>query len=155
MDNRWVPAFERFNQKFVKTGGCWEWIGSLSRGNYGRFRMDGKIWVAHRAAWVLARGPIPKGMCVCHACDNPKCVNVKHLWIGTHGDNTRDRDEKGRGSAAYGEKAPSAKLTKEIVKRIRREHKPWKNPMSKLAKQYGVSRGAIKKILYRKTWTMV
>ncbi len=80
-------------------GDCWKWKGyRVKPGNYGSIRGDGKGMVlAHRAVYEKYRGPIPKGMLVCHACDVSDCVNPAHLWLGTHKQNTQDMIQKGRG----------------------------------------------------------
>ena len=79
---------------------CWEWTGSrIGQSGYGRFcehGHNGKQGYAHRAAYEMFRGPIPKGMHVCHACDNPPCCNPDHLWLGTAAENVKDAQNKGR-----------------------------------------------------------
>lgn len=75
---------------------CIEWQGSRNRNGYGSVRAEGRTWLAHRWAWVQVHGPIPEGLVVRHRCDNPPCVNVEHLEIGTHADNMRDAVERGR-----------------------------------------------------------
>lgn len=77
-------------------GECLEWKSGAKK-RYGSLRVMGRRVYAHRWAWELANGPIPEGMVVCHHCDNPPCVNLAHLFIGTVADNIRDRDAKGRG----------------------------------------------------------
>lgn len=74
--------------------GCWLWAGA--GGQYGSFSLDGETMGAHRAAYILAKGPIPDGLCVMHKCDVPGCVNPAHLMVGTHADNTADSKAKGR-----------------------------------------------------------
>ena len=83
--------------------GCWIWTGKMDRDNYGRCRSEArnasgyrKEAGAHRVSWELHHGPIPKGMCVLHSCDNPSCVRPDHLFLGTHADNMRDAVLKGR-----------------------------------------------------------
>lgn len=75
---------------------CWPWKRFTHKG-YGKFQHNGKSQRAHRVSWQLIHGDIPKGMCVCHRCDNPTCCNPVHLYLGTMADNTKDRDSKGRG----------------------------------------------------------
>ena len=77
---------------------CIEWQGARNekRGGYGVRRFRGRQWRAHRAAWVEAYGEIPEGMLVLHRCDNPPCVNVEHLFLGTQADNLADMTTKGR-----------------------------------------------------------
>jgi len=77
--------------------GCWEWKRATNNIGYGMFRIkQGLMRTAHRVSYELFNGPIPNGMVVCHTCDNPKCVNPDHLWVGTMLDNIRDMDSKGR-----------------------------------------------------------
>lgn len=95
------PLTDRFWEK-VKKGepeACWPWTGHRGRNGYGRIavRSVGPV-SASRASWFLAHGRWPSGV-VCHACDNPPCVNPAHLWEGTQRDNIRDCVAKGRGIA--------------------------------------------------------
>jgi predicted XRE-type DNA-binding protein len=87
----------RFN-KFVSKvdSGCHEWTSTIHRDGYGKFYLDGKQMSAHRAAYMLFVGAIPKGMLVMHTCDNRKCVNPKHLRVGTYSDNFQDMVSKNR-----------------------------------------------------------
>jgi len=109
------PLLKRFLERVEKTDSCWKWTGGRSRLGYGMIA-EGKpskrtLW-AHRASYMLFRGPIPPSICVCHSCDNPSCVNPDHLWLGTKSENFRDMTEKGRDNR-WGNKTrdhePSAK----------------------------------------------
>lgn len=86
----------RFEQHVDKSGECWIWTGPISPSGYGRASRGTKKLRAHRAAYELYVGPITDGLHVLHKCDNPACVNPAHLFLGTHLDNMRDMEAKGR-----------------------------------------------------------
>src|ERR1035437_4371398 len=99
-------AEERFWPKVKKSflkDGCWPWQAGCDSKGYGSFSLIGRTIVgAHVASWIIYFGPIPKGMCVLHKCDNPPCVRPDHLFLGTKGDNIRDMDDKGRRGVVRG-----------------------------------------------------
>lgn len=76
--------------------GCWNWTSNLDSRGYGQIRRQRKTFHAHRFSWQLHKSEIPDGLCVLHRCDNPRCVNPEHLWLGTLSDNTQDMIAKGR-----------------------------------------------------------
>lgn len=133
----------------MENSNCWEWLGSLTSDGYGVRR--GKL--AHRAAYEYFVGPIPKGLFVCHTCDNRKCVRAAHLFIGTAGDNNRDRAAKGRNNAIVrsGTLHVHAKIDDAIVRAIRASTKSTRM----LAAKYGLSQSYVSKIKRRLWWKHV
>lgn len=108
------PLGDRLKERSVPgPNGCIEYVPP--RGDFGKgYRLlwyKRKSYVASRVAWVVANGPIPEAMFVCHKCDNPKCVNPEHLFLGTPADNMRDKVAKGRQKNPLGEAHGRAKLT--------------------------------------------
>ena len=85
--------------KVNKSTGCWEWQGTRNKSGkgYGHLKIKGRTVSAHRVSFSTFKHEIPKGMLVCHKCDNPTCINPEHLFLGTPKDNVLDRDIKGRG----------------------------------------------------------
>lgn len=135
---------------------CWEWLAGKSSTGYGAFwipagfSQPGRTVGAHRVAWTLTYGPIPKGLWVLHRCDNPGCVNPYHLFLGTHEDNQADAARKGR--MAYGERNASSKLTEEEVRRIRELYATGKWTWQKLADKFGISDVQVGHIIHREQW---
>ena len=70
---------------------CWNWPKPKGKDGYGFFRIGSKVFVAHRVSWELFNGPIPEGRLILHKCDNKWCVNPRHLYLGTHSDNMKDK----------------------------------------------------------------
>lgn len=99
-----LGRFEKFYLPEPNTG-CWLWFGSDDgHGRYGRFSMLGRQIKAHRASWMIFRGPLADHLCVLHECDIPWCVNPDHLFLGTQLENAQDRERKDRGNHARGER---------------------------------------------------
>ena len=93
------PLESRFHQlyKINQHTDCWEWQGGKNNIGYGFIRDGKRMRTAHRVSYEIHNNQqIPKYMCVCHSCDNPKCVNPDHLWLGTMKDNMDDKMRKGR-----------------------------------------------------------
>lgn len=146
-----IQTFWRLTMK--SPDGCWLWRGAaLPPMGHGTIRRGKKNYTVHRLSWEIHRGPIPDGLQVCHHCDVPKCVNPDHLFIGTQADNNRDRHAKGRTvmPRLRGSQHPGAKLTEDDVRAIRAAHHKISAPQ--LAKQYGVTKGAIHQIHMGLRW---
>lgn len=134
---------------------CWTWIGSKYRFGYGHFRRKiNDKWVmykAHRYAYEFYNGVIPTGALVCHRCDNPGCVNPKHLFTGTHLDNTLDMVSKGRKGLI---RNPKHRLLSLDVAKMIRYHKSLypEKPLRWFAEKFQTSPTQISRILNNKIW---
>lgn len=145
-----------FAQKFerITETGCWLWMAALigpNAGNpnayeYGRFTMNGRRLLAHRASWELHFGAIPRGLKVCHSCDVSLCVNPAHLFLGTQIENMWDAVAKGR--IASGERVHRARLTQADVAAIRASGERSVD----LARRYSIDSGQISRIRHGKAW---
>jgi len=140
---------------------CWNWIGTLKGSDklrqYGSItvgsRLDGtrKQMSAHRFSYRVFNGEIPIGLFVCHKCDNPKCINPKHLFLGTRQDNIDDRESKGRNKTKTGEDSNLSKLNKTqvlLIRQLRQDGVPRKD----IQKQLNIPYSQIKSILSYKSW---
>lgn len=153
---------ERFWSKVAKGEGCWEWTACRAyrpstqrlprKEAYGLFFYEGRLQPAHRVAWKLTKGDIPKGQWVLHTCDNPGCVRPDHLYLGTHADNTRDAVNRRR--MLRGEHVWNHKLTEEDIGHIR-----WLLergiPTETIGAWLGVSGRNIRYIRQGKHWTVL
>ncbi len=146
----------RFWEKVRKTDTCWLWQASTNQGGYGTFRANGASRLAHRLSWEEHYGAIPPATMVLHRCDNPPCVNPKHLFLGTQLDNMRDMANKGRSRSwdQLGTNHFNVKLDEQRVREIRNRFANGETQVS-LAKEFGVSFQNIHLIVRRKKWKHV
>lgn len=145
-------------------GKCWNWTASTDGHGYGVscFGTPAKKIMCHRLSWIKSVGEIPVGLWVLHHCDNPLCVNPKHLWLGTRQDNTDDMISKGRhchgeesSKLRRGELHPRHKLTNEQVVEIRKAYKPREVTLKQLAKKYDTNHTTISRIAKGEIWTHI
>lgn len=131
---------QRFWPHVIKTDSCWEWSGALTAAGYGLFSgPDKKLTFAHRFSWAIHKAPIPSGMHVLHRCDNPRCVNPDHLFLGNHALNMKDAASKDRNKH---------KISNDDTAAIKQEYKNGKVSQQDLATEYGISQAAIWWILH-------
>lgn len=157
---------QRFLVKVDKTSDCWLWTGEISNKGYGRFRYKGSRVSAHRVSYTLFKGEI-RGLCVLHKCDNPRCVNPDHLFLGTHRDNLMDAIKKGRHMVGdknpcrihpeiirRGENHNMAKLNNAEVEYIKKELANGVN-ITTLSKKFNVSLTTICDIKNGRSWNTI
>ncbi len=148
-------AASRLFANTKKEESCWVWQASRNLYNYGQMRVDIGVRNAHRISYVLHHGPIPANTEVLHKCDNPPCVNPAHLFLGTHVDNIRDMDQKGRRRPVKGESHYHAKLSERQVLEMRERYAKGGITKTALGREYGVNDRSACMIINRKTWRHV
>lgn len=147
----------RLLAKVDRTGECWLWTSAVNNNGYGLICIDGRAVSAHRVMYALMVGPIPEGddyhgVCVLHHCDNPRCVNPAHLFLGSQQDNINDMLAKGRGyrfKHARGEQHTASKLTNADVLAIR----AMTGSNAEASRMFQISEAQVCRIKKRQNWT--
>jgi hypothetical protein len=169
LENRKMPketkiqTIERFMENVnQKENSCWEWTAGLRNG-YGNFSYKGKDKYAHRISYMLFKNEAPDNKYVCHHCDNPKCVNPDHLFLGTQKDNMRDSNIKKRDkwSAETRRKVMpdgtyhNQKFKPDEIRYIRSEYQKDGVTLKKLANEFNTDKKAISRIVNYKTYKYI
>ncbi len=124
---------ERFWKSVERTEKCWNWTGFRDNNGYGQISINGNAISVHRFSWELHFFPIPKGLLVCHACDNPSCVNPNHLWLGTVTANNLDRARKGR--SRTGPLSATTRIRMSLVRKGKKKSEEHKRRLSQSMKK--------------------
>jgi hypothetical protein len=153
--SRCIPIEDQFRRGVGPTNehGCILWSGLTDHHGrgvvYSTLRPPQRIFIASRLAWEFGKGPIPEGLCVLHNCpggDNPLCVNVEHLFLGTQLDNIADMAKK--------ERQANRKLTHEAVRLIRSRYRAGGVSQQQLADEHGVDQTTISKVVLGQSWAV-
>lgn len=182
--HRYLSPKLRFELQVEKRGlDCWPWQGALTKGGYGRLRVNGEQVRAHRFAYEYYKGEIPDGLWVLHHCDNPRCVNPHHLYVGDAQDNADDRVERDRtatgdanasrlypekrvrgrehwwakGNEHYpaGEKNGRAKITEDQVRKIVHLWQTGRYTKTALAEKFPISDVMVGRIVRAEAWQSI
>lgn len=148
LQKNWDYNIDRFfNHITIAESGCWEWNKAKNK-EYGRFYYNHTNMRAHRFSYLIYTGDLIPEMFVCHTCDNRRCVNPSHLFLGTNQDNMDDMIKKGRANKARGERAAKSKLKNDQVIFILQSKIKYQD----LADMFGVSFWAISRIKRKESW---
>jgi len=151
------PILDRLMEKISPepNTGCWLWTSVVNNFGYGtmstRSESDGR-WrprIASRLVYETLVGPIPGGLCACHKCDTPACVNPDHLFLGTRRENQSDMTRKGR--STRGERASISKLTESAVRRLREQHAQGRR-VCDLARELRINESTARDAITGRNW---
>ena len=145
---------KKFLSQIEISDGCWAWLGATRTGGYGEFWSDSpkRLLASHRISWGLHFGDIPEGLSVLHKCDNPRCVNPEHLFVGTQADNIHDMVRKGRkrGGAPTGEKHFRAVLSSAASKELLEAT----GTIREISRRFSVSLSTVKRVRAKTHWSI-
>ena len=148
----WTKIDKESSNIFYNGSRCWEWTGALLTKGYGQYRRNGRDISAHRYSYFLNFGEFDTKLNVLHHCDNRKCVNPSHLFLGTNLENVQDRNKKGRQFRPVGEANGHSKITEKDVIEIYKMYDSGKYKQKEIAQMFGIAECSITFILTGKSW---
>lgn len=164
LEQKYIDRFWTY-VKVAEPDACWTWTAAKTKTGHGYFNVklnnQFKQIGAHKVSVMIQGITIPLGTVVMHLCDNPSCVNPRHLRIGTYSDNVQDMLSKGRDNYSHGQKRYNAAITDDIAKKIKTEaiiisgipgRKTNKTNFNEIAKKYNVSRDIVSNIANNRGW---
>lgn len=158
MTKHGLSLYERVMLRVQQQGDCLVWMGHRDAAGYGQLGITRKGERfrgvrAHRVVWEHHNGPVPDGLFVLHSCDNPPCVLIEHLHLGTHADNMREMTERGRakGHSLPGASNPKARLTEDDVAEMRRM-RAARQTLAQIGARFGIRPDHASRILTGKRW---
>ena len=151
----WTKVDKENSDIFYDGIRCWEWTEGLSPYGYGMYRRNGHNIFAHRYSYLLKFGEFDTKLYVLHHCDNRKCVNPSHLFLGTQLDNMRDMAKKERGVIPVGENHGNSKLTEKNVIKIYKMYDSGNYTQREIAKALGVDFRTINYVVNGKSWNHI
>lgn len=137
---------------------CWSWGGTSHTGGYGRFKVGRTNHLAHRVSYFLALGVNPGELCVCHSCDNRRCVKPTHLFLGTRVDNNSDMMAKNRGNWSQpckGSQHGNSRFTEKDVIEIRNLWAAGELTQKQIAERFKTRQSVVSRIVKNRCWTHV
>lgn len=149
--NRSPDLLSRLADKSATDGECHVWTGHRTFEGYGKVRWQARVYLSHRLMFEAHHGPIAAGLVVCHTCDNPPCLRLDHLFLGTDAENSHDRDRKGRQVALRGSRHGNSVLTEQQVREIRAAAAQGV-PHTVIAANYQIVPSNVWSIVRRLTW---
>lgn len=145
-----LRSLSRLFEKVIFTKDCWIWSGGKFADGYGGFCVGSKNERVHRIVYEIKNGPIPKGMLVCHRCDNPICVKPSHLFLSNNAGNLADMARKDR--STFGERNARWKHPGMVVRLIREEYSERKTTLKELSVKYKIPRSTVHAMVTKLIW---